>query len=436
MFLKDVSTWGEEEKRSLQRFDSIFHNNGFDPVEKKSISMKDAMALPNAAFMIPRVLTTMVQEGHEPLLIGANLLQRIDYVPGMQTVFPAIDVLTAREVGDGMALPTFNINVGGGQTFGVTVKRHGLAIRIDKRFVEQSTYPWLSWWMKLAGQALARHKEEYIFSFITGLGTLMFDNSTTARTTGANPQPVKGHTTGRNVKGQFNGSMTMDDVFDMYAQTLMQGFVPDTLLVHPMTWLMWVKDPVMREFAIMSGGGSFFANWTGNAAAQAFMGQYNYRGLGPGLGQTGQYTNGTLTGGQTSTAAGLPQTQTSAPQLPNYLGMTFKILVSPFMRFDPVNKLTDALLFDSKNLGALIVDSDPHVTEWDEQLYNIRNIGIEESYGFGILNEGQAIGVAKNIKVVPNEWNPVVRPVVDLNGLTTYEDTSGMFGASPTNVLD
>jgi hypothetical protein len=66
------------------------------------------------------------------------------------------------------------------------------------------------------------------------------------------------YTTGRNIKGQFNGSMTVDDVFDMYAGVLlMQGFIPDTLLVHPMAWLMWIKDPVMREFAIQAGGGSF-----------------------------------------------------------------------------------------------------------------------------------------------------------------------------------
>ena len=37
----------------------------------------------------------------------------------------------------------------------------------------------------------------------------------------------------------------------MYAQLLMQGFIPDTLLVHPLTWLQFVKDPVMREFAIL-----------------------------------------------------------------------------------------------------------------------------------------------------------------------------------------
>jgi hypothetical protein len=57
-----------------------------------------------------------------------------------------------------------------------------------------------------------------------------------------------------------------DDIFDMYAAVLLNGFTPDTMLVHPMAWLMWVKDPVLREFAIQAGGGSFFANFTGNPA--------------------------------------------------------------------------------------------------------------------------------------------------------------------------
>lgn len=428
--------WTDKQVQTdLARMETIFRTSGYDPTEGKKISMSDALDIPNAAFLIPRVLTTFVQEGIEPMLIGTSLLQRVDYVPGMQTVFPAIDVLTAREVGDGMALPIFNINVGGAQTFGVTVKRHGLALRISERFVEQSTYPWIQYWMRLAGNALARHKEEFIFNFITGLGTVIFDNSPAARTTGAPVQPVKGITTGRNLKGQFNGSMTADDVYDMYAQVLMQGFIPDMMLIHPMSWLQWVKDPVLREFAIQAGGGSFFAQFTGNPneLSKPF---FNYGNMGFGQGQSGQYTAGQLTGGQTSTSAGLPQTQKSGPVLPNYLGLPFRIVVSPFMNFDPVNRVVDTLLFNSQNLGALIVDQDPHVNSWDDPMYDLRNIGIEESYGFGILNEGQAIGVAKNIKLRPNEIVLPARSVMDIGvqqaagNFQTYENAQ-IFGGSP-----
>ena len=69
------------------------------------------------------------------------------------------------------------------------------------------------------------------------------------------------------------------------------------------------------------------------------------------------------------------------------------------MRYSIDTKETDIIMCNSKNLGALIVDEDPHVREWDEPQYNINNLAIEESYGFGVLNEGQAIAVAKNVKV-------------------------------------
>jgi hypothetical protein len=81
------------------------------------------------------------------------------------------------------------------------------------------------------------------------------------------------------------------------------------------------------------------------------------------------------------------------------------------VNFDPVNKITDILMFNSKNLGALIVDEDPHVRSWEDGQYGIHNMAIEETYGFGILNEGQAIAVAKNVKVRPNEFVMPARSV-------------------------
>ncbi len=426
----------DEQAQAQNRLATIFRTNGYDPEVKRHVTIRDAMDVHNAAFLIPRVLTQIVQEGIEPLLIGTSLLQRIDYVPGMQTVFPAIPALHAEEVGDTQGLPIYDIAVGGAATYGTTVKRHGLMLKIAKRFVEESTYPWVNFWLRLAGNALARHKEEYIFNFITQLGTVVYDNSVSARTSGAATQPIKGVTTGRNYKGQFNGSMTVDDVFDMYAAVLLNGFIPDTLLVHPMAWLMWVKDPVMREFAIQAGGGSFFANWTGNPAVQGNS-FYNFQGLGFGVGQTGQYTQGALTGGDPKDPnAGLYQRMTSGPVLPGYLGLPFKILVSPFMRFNPDTRETDILMFNSRNLGALIVAEEPHVKSWEDNRYSISEMAIEETYGFGILNEGQAIAVAKNIKIRPNEFVLPARATVDIGQSADFETSEGIsnFGGSPLDV--
>ena len=106
---------------------------------------------------------------------------------------------------------------------------------------------------------------------------------------------------------------------------------------------------------------------------------------------------------------------TSAPILPNYLGIPFRILVSPFVNFDPEQRTTDVLMFNSKNLGALIVAQEPHVKSWEDGEYNIQNMSIEEEYGFGILNEGQAIAVAKNVKIRPNEFVMPARTVYNLS---------------------
>ena len=41
----------------------------------------------------------------------------------------------------------------------------------------------------------------------------------------------------------------------------------------------------------------------------------------------------------------------------------------------------------------------------------MNHMSIEETYGFGILNEGQAIAVAKNVKIRPNEFTMPARSV-------------------------
>ncbi len=81
------------------------------------------MDIQNAAYMIPRAMTQIVQEGIEPLLIGERLLQKIQYKPGMTTIFPAVEPLRADF--PGMDLPIYNINIAGAQSFGVQVQRQG-----------------------------------------------------------------------------------------------------------------------------------------------------------------------------------------------------------------------------------------------------------------------------------------------------------------------
>jgi len=76
------------------------------------VSMKDAVALPNASILIPHVLTKFVKEGIEPMLIGSRLMQRVQYQPGLQIQFPAIGTLYAEDVAPGQSLPEFAPDIG------------------------------------------------------------------------------------------------------------------------------------------------------------------------------------------------------------------------------------------------------------------------------------------------------------------------------------
>jgi hypothetical protein len=74
-------------------------------------------------------------------------------------------------------------------------------------------------------------------------------------------------------------------------------------------------------------------------------------------------------------------------------------------------------MFNSQNLGAMIVKKDPEVESWEDNMYNIQSMAIQEEYGFGIINEGQAIVVARNVKVRPNEFVMPARTVCNLSRL-------------------
>jgi hypothetical protein len=105
------------------------------------------------------------------------------------------------------------------------------------------------------------------------------------------------------------------------------------------------------------------------------------------------------------------------------------------MMFDVATKTTDIIMFNSRNLGALIVDERPHVKSWDEPQYSIQNLGIEESYGFGVLNEGQAIAVAKNVKVRQNEMStPGAVDHLDRIDYPVFEPPSGLLGGAPFDI--
>lgn len=395
-------------------------SNGHLPDGNK-MKIEDALSVPNASMMLPKVISNIVKEAQEPLLVGTSLLQRINYSYGQTITFPAVGALVAADIAEGQEYPERSLQMGG-STVTATIGKSGLAVKVTEEMIRYSQFDVIGMHLRAAGRALARHKEVKIFNYIRAMGVAVFDNVNPATS-------LKGVTTGRDLTGAGNGSVTMDDMFDAYAQVLTQGFFPNTLLMHPLTWTMFVKDATLRAFVLANGGGTFFATWTGNPAGQAPWSGSNQNGMGLGVGQN-ITPAGTPGGAQATPLAGYPQAINSAPVLPGYFNIPFKVIVSPFVPYDPRRKLTDIYMFDSSELGALIVDEDIMTEEFNDPRVDIRKIKLRERYGLAILNEGQAIATLKNVKVVANE---IVLPAqthinVSGTGLTKIGPTDNVLG--------
>lgn len=390
--------------------------------KKGQIRMADAIALPNASVLIPHVLTKVMRTGIEPMLVGARLLTEIPYQPGLQIQYPAVGALEAEDVAPGQSLPEIEPSIGGHVTHELRIAKSGLALKIFDDIVKYSAYNLVSEWVREAGRALARHKEKKIFNYINSVGTIVFDNSD--RTLGISGK----YTSGRKADGTLNGTMTMDDLLEMYAFAVNQGFIPDTILVHPLTWLMWLRDPVLRTFQLQYGGGAWFNMWQGDARNRDDLAAFPPYGEGQ-----GQFVNppgfaANPDGPETATSVEeYDQRLSSRPTLPSYLGLAFNFIISPFVPFDVEKNTATVIMFNANNLGALIVDERPKMQEWKRPELDLTYMQIYEKYAIAIANEGQGVVVARGIKVDRNYVaDESVTPSLSISGSLVDPAASGV----------
>jgi len=385
---------------TVQELRYLWDNAGAIPGLHEPIELRDVLATTSAPVFFPRVIENIVREAVEPLLVATNLLTPIKYSYGTTLTFPAMGALTAADIAEGQEYPETGPSIAGG-TMTATIGKVGLALKVTDEMIRFSQFDIISMLLRQAGYALARHKEVKCFDMIRSLGTPVFDNLNPTRS-------VNGVTHGRDMYGAPNGSVIMDDIFDAYAHLMAQGYLADTILMHPLSWLMWVKDPVLRSFVQQNGGGNFFAGYSGNpagtrpwsAAGQGGVGAASGQNIVPGQTSTGNTAPHGLT---PSTLLEYPQTLSSAPQLPSYFNVPFKIIVSPFVPFDAARKLTDIYMFQSGHLGALVIDEPITTEEWNDPARDIMKIKLRERYALQMFDEGQAAVVLKNVKVIPNE---------------------------------
>lgn len=363
----------------FENTDRIWRHNGYenqedqyDPSKKdQKIGFKelvDALSTPDASILIGKVVSNIVKEAIEPLLVGTSLLHTIRFSAGQQITFPAAGAFTAEDIPEGGEYPERKLEVAG--TVTAFIGKSGVKVRITDEMLRYSQYDVMSMHIRAAGRALARHKETKIFNMLRNEGDVIFDNNIGNR-----------KTSGRDSGGVGNGTITLDDLLVMYSKIVTRGFVPNALLMSPLGWLLFARDPVLRAFGFANGGPMF----------------------GPMQGQPGLAKSWYQGGLNVGPIASAPYAATTYANVPNMFPSPLKIIVSPFLAYTAAAGATpaktDIIMADTNELGIIVIDEDVTNEEWDDPNRDIRTIKFRERYGLGILNEGKGIAIAKNVSI-------------------------------------
>lgn len=325
--------------------------------EGSMVRFSEALASPSAAVLIPKVIVGAMRQAAEPLYIGSKLLQKVRFEgQGNSMIFPSIGVMRAFDVAEGQEIPEDTIDWQTHETPEIRIGKSGVRVRFTEEMIADSQWDIISMLIKEAGRAMARHKEQKIFFNFSRYGHTVFDNID------ANPDA---HTSGLDIDGAKNGTMSAEDFLDLIIAVMGNEYTPSDILMHPLAWTVFARNEL-----------------TGSLAKAPYD---NYP-------HKGQPTNLAL--GPNSIQGRLP--------------FGFNVQLSPFIPLDKKNKRFDMYVVDRNNIGVLLVKEDLSTEQFNEPARDIRNLKIKERYGIGVLNEGKAVAVAKNISMVKS-YNPPVR---------------------------
>ena len=309
---------------------------------KKNVTVKEALTTADANILMPKVIQQVVTEAAEGQYLASQFFKRINLTEGRSMEFIHFGAIRAFEIGEGQEYPeqSLNLTKDGIGSVDVKVRKYGLKVSITDEMISDSQWDVIGLHLQAAGRAMARLKEENMFREFSRHGHVVFDGNLFSA-------GQEGYPTGRGFDGNYNGTLTGEDMLDMSLSIMSAGFTPTDIIMHPLCWSLFAKNEFLE-----------------NAGKAAF----------------GQGTNG-QDPRQFSTT--------------NSLGLTVQF--SPFVPFDQANKKFDFYLIDRNNVGVLLVKDDISTEQFDDATRDIQSLKLKERYGVGILNGGLGIAVAKNI---------------------------------------
>ena len=316
--------------------------------EDNRVTVREAFASPDAAILFPKVISRTLKEAAEPQLLITPLLSTVRLGKGRSLEFPAVNAIQAAEIPEGQEYPeqalAFAKQIEG------KVSKKGVKLSFTEEVISDSLWDIVGLHVRAAGRALARLKEQIALSRFKDAATIVFDNDSGSYD----------DTTGRDINGAFNDTVTWDDIVDMAAVLMAEKHVPTDFILHPLMWSVFLKDSI---FHIGGAASSVGTSW-------------GYR----------------------------PQSADAALNATAPMGLN--VLVSPFVSFTAKSGATaaksDLFLIDRNEVGSLLVKDEMSTDQFDDPSRDIRQLKMKERYDIVMLGDGEGITVAKNVSLARN----------------------------------
>lgn len=346
-------------ERFIELVEAEAHRNGEEIrlPRNKRIELKSALTSPDLAVLVRQTIVDRLRDTAEPVYVISRFFDKVRITEGRSIVFPSIGAIRAHEIPEGGEYPIEYPDVQLHEaTLEVKVQKVGLSIAVTDEMVEDSQWDVIGIMLKKAGEAMARHKEEKAFREFIRHGHVVFDgayvNDDGTLHDDAKPGgPKEGIApTGLDYNGKLNGTLSVEDILDLFLALMANNKTPTDVLMHPLVWPVFAKNEIL-----------------GNLSLAAFGAPGNKVRLNP---------------------------EAVQGRLPFELTVT----LTPFARFDRVDKRFDMCVIDRNEVGVMLVKNDLTTEEWDNPSRDIRQIKVFERYGFGIYDSGKGITLARNIR--------------------------------------
>jgi hypothetical protein len=265
----------------------------------------------------------------------------------------AVGAIQAHEIPEGMEYPE-EAAVWAKSAKTAKVTKKGLKVPITQELIDDNLFDVMSMYIRAAGRAMARYKEQLALARFLAAAHTEFDNTSGTDTTGVNSL------------GDANGSLDGHDLLTAFGVMLASGRTPTDIIMHPMAWTMWADDPILRNLTV-------YRQPVGSAQGM-------------------QLNDGTVAGATFDAFI-----RKTSP-------FGINVITSPYVPFTAGTPAkTDILIIDRNDVGVVTIREDMTSDQWNDPSRDIVAMKVKERYDITIMDtEGYNVVSLENINLVRN----------------------------------